>query len=413
MSDTAQASSLACSRPSWPKAEDVRAQLERILNDPLFMHSRHFPNMLRYVVEQTLAGNAAQIRERIIGIEVFGREPSYDTNADPVVRMTAREIRNRLARYYQDPNHLCELRIDLPTGSYVPVFCYRDDVVLPHEIAPVTVLGRQGAVVRLRKIGFAVLLFALGSGTGILLVLRLYAVKAPPSAIDLFWAPLLQGQGRVTVCLGEPGQDSGTDYQFTTVEAPSGAVPSIYDELRHAGHLAFGDVITLDRVTSVLDSHHKPHRLTTASQANFSELREGPILLIGIFDNRWTMHLTQNLRFGFVSKDGNAYVVDHLYPKQMGWSTVWSSPYRNLSRDYAILARFHDPTTNQPVVILGGFAEEGTEAAGEVLADPNNFAALIKNAPHNWQTMNMEAVIETDVIAGQAGPPHVLAVEFW
>ncbi len=179
-------------------------QLERLLNDPLFMHSRHFPNMLRYVVEQTLEGNASQIRERIIGIEVFGRGSSYDTNADPVVRMTAREIRNRLARYYQDPNHSCELRIDLPTGSYVPTFCLRDDLVLPHEIAPVAVLGRRGTVVRLRKIGFAVLLFALGLGTGVLLVLRLHDVEAPPNALDLFWAPFVQGKGLITICMGDP-----------------------------------------------------------------------------------------------------------------------------------------------------------------------------------------------------------------
>src|SRR5262245_4692029 len=81
--------------------EEILAQLERLLANPLFRNSKRYPTLLRYVVERTLDGHPGELKERTLGVEVFGREPDYDTNLDPVVRITAAEIRKRLAQYYQ------------------------------------------------------------------------------------------------------------------------------------------------------------------------------------------------------------------------------------------------------------------------------------------------------------------------
>src|ERR1700689_3537573 len=99
----------------------VREQLKRFLPHPLFTNSKRYPVLLAYTVEQTLLGNAGELKERTIGVEAFGREPSYDVNLDPVVRMTAAEVRKRLIQYYYSPNHAGELIIELPVGSYVPL----------------------------------------------------------------------------------------------------------------------------------------------------------------------------------------------------------------------------------------------------------------------------------------------------
>src|SRR5580700_6121323 len=99
-----------------------QAQLERILANPLFKNSKRYPTLLRYVVERTLDGHPGELKERTLGVDVFGRDPDYDTNLDPVVRTTAAEIRKRLAQYYQEPNHETEPRIDLPLGSYAARF---------------------------------------------------------------------------------------------------------------------------------------------------------------------------------------------------------------------------------------------------------------------------------------------------
>ena len=118
----------------------VQAQLERILANSLFKNSKRYPNLLRYVVERTLDGHPGELKERTLGVEVFAREPDYDTNLDPVVRTTAAEIRKRLAQYYQDPAHESELRIVLPLGSYAAKFQMPVEKPAPAPVHPTALL---------------------------------------------------------------------------------------------------------------------------------------------------------------------------------------------------------------------------------------------------------------------------------
>src|ERR1700761_3050576 len=97
----------------------IQEQLERLLSNSHFNQSRRFPSFLRFVIDQTLLGQTDLLKERTLGIEIFGREADYDTASDPIVRVTATEIRKRIAQYYQEPGHETELRVTLPAGSYV------------------------------------------------------------------------------------------------------------------------------------------------------------------------------------------------------------------------------------------------------------------------------------------------------
>ena len=83
----------------------IREQLDRILADHLFRNSKRFPDFLRYTVEHALSGHTEDIKERTLGIEVFGRDPSYDTSLDPVVRMTAAEVREKARSVLSTPGH--------------------------------------------------------------------------------------------------------------------------------------------------------------------------------------------------------------------------------------------------------------------------------------------------------------------
>jgi hypothetical protein len=231
--------------------------------------------------------------------------------------------------------------------------------------------------------------------------------------VDDIWQPLTAGPATVTFCLGEPARDSSGDTDpAQTIRHPKLAEP-LYFRLRQSGLFALADVITLTRMTDVLERQKKSFRVSAASEASFAQLREGPAVLIGAFDNVWTMRLTRDLRFGFDSIDGNAFIVDRKSIAKTTWFTAWDLPYEKLARDYAIVARYRDSLTGQPVVIAAGISEEGTEAAGELISNPTDLDALLHNAPANWRAMNMEAVIETRVIDGHAGPPQVRAVEFW
>ena len=103
-------------------ADMIRGQLDLLVRDEVFRSSKRSVAFLKYVVEQTLNGSADQIKERTIGVEVFGRDPSYDTNLDHIVRTAATELRKRLATYYVDEKHRSELRMGLVPGSYIPRF---------------------------------------------------------------------------------------------------------------------------------------------------------------------------------------------------------------------------------------------------------------------------------------------------
>jgi len=407
-------------------AAAIREQLERLLAHPLFSNSKRYPVLLAYTVEQTLKGSGAELKERSIGIEVFGRSPTYDANADPVVRITAGEVRKRLIQYYYDSAHDGELVIELPSGSYVPQFRLPElpaqpepppplaDLVQPVPAAAPAVPVHRPAP-RRRWLFLAFLSgLALAASFGIGWKLRDFHNFQPPTSIDRFWAPITDGTTVATYCLGEPARnlDVGSINSF---DAPAGGADPepLYFRLHLSGHLALADVITLTRTAAALETRHKAFRVLPASEASFAQLREGPIVLIGGFDNIWTLRVTQKLRFGFESKDGVAIIVDRKSPKQTSWATAWDLPYQKLSRDYAIVARIHDNTTGQPVIVAAGISEEGTEAAGEILYNPVYLDSLIAKLPANWEQLNMEAVIETQVIEGHPGPPSILAVETW
>jgi TolB-like protein/Tfp pilus assembly protein PilF len=115
-----------------PAAEAVRAQLERVLSSSGFATSERLSRFLRFIVEQALEGN--QLKETLVGVEVFGRKPSYDPRLDAVVRVEAVKLRARLKEYYEGEGAQDAVRIDLPKGGYLPSF--EAIPVQPPESAP-------------------------------------------------------------------------------------------------------------------------------------------------------------------------------------------------------------------------------------------------------------------------------------
>jgi len=394
---------------SAPSAAVVREQLKRLLAHPLFMNSKRYPVLLAYTVEQTLLGHANELKERTIGVEAFGREPSYDVNLDPVVRTTAAEVRKRLIQYYYNTDHAGELIIELPLGSYVPSF--REPVVgiqpeaassqkseivsqdsLTVEIVPTFAMRnlRQSMVITTSLL----VALVIGFGAG-----RIRFPKQP-SNMERFWEPITATSSRVTYCLGQPVD--AVDRERTT----SNGLP-LY------GSLNVSDVVTLARSIVPLVPRNGAFRVVSDSDIGFAQLREGPFVLIGAFDNVWTMRITQDLPFGFEYDSQVRRVVDRKSVPKRSWTLEWQVPYTKLAKDYAIVARIHDNVTGQPVIILAGILGEGTEAASEVVFNPTYLDEMLKKAPKNWEKLNLEAVIETNVIEGHAGPPAVLAVETW
>src|ERR1700761_6298153 len=190
----------------------VEAQLDRLLTNPYFSHSRRFPSFLRYVVEHTLTGNTDNLKERTLGIEIFGKDADYDTASDPIVRVTAAEIRKRIALYYQGEGHENELRLALPPGSYIPTFRFPPFESAPPEIVPdlaetVETFPRSRpahAPGRMRSWYFILTACAL---MVIMAVGGFFAWRhRPQTAIADFWAPILASSDSVLFCVADQTQ---------------------------------------------------------------------------------------------------------------------------------------------------------------------------------------------------------------
>ena len=100
----------------------IELELEAICGDTQFRSSQRNCEFLRYVVNATLEGRAAEIKERTLGTELFGRPAAYDTGSDAVVRVRANDVRKRLAQYYEEHTPHFGWRIQVPSRTYVPVF---------------------------------------------------------------------------------------------------------------------------------------------------------------------------------------------------------------------------------------------------------------------------------------------------
>ncbi|UCF92243.1 MAG: hypothetical protein JSW39_28920 [Desulfobacterales bacterium] len=105
-----------------PQAGAIREQLDRILASPDFKASDRLKRFLRFIVEETLAGRAASLKGYTIATMVFGKDASFDPQIDPIVRIEAGKLRQRLSQYYYVRERKDPLRIEIPTGSYVPEF---------------------------------------------------------------------------------------------------------------------------------------------------------------------------------------------------------------------------------------------------------------------------------------------------
>src|SRR5262245_3377191 len=103
-------------------SEAVRSQLEKVLASERFARTERISSFLRFVVEQELSGIGNQLKESVVGVEVFGRRPDYNVRQDSIVRTEAGKLRTRLSKYYANGGAADELIIDLPKGGYRPVF---------------------------------------------------------------------------------------------------------------------------------------------------------------------------------------------------------------------------------------------------------------------------------------------------
>jgi hypothetical protein len=404
--------------------ELVEEQLRRICNSQHFSHSRRYPKFLEYVVSRTISRHQEDLKERTIGIEAFGRSLEYDLNVDPIVRVTAGEVRKRLAQYYYDPEHQAELRIELRSGSYIPEFRFvSSQAPVSEDLSPVAIevvsslsdtsppLADAEIESASRKAKKEHMFLAIAGGALILVVASAILVPAlmrRASPYEQFWKPIIASPGQVLITVGSVVV---LNRPMTNTE-PSPESVGLHPLF--ADPVALADTIAVSNLQQVLFHYSKGSSIQSSTATTYSDLQKGPVILVSGFNNPWTMRLTDPLRFHFLQTAIDTYeIVDRSDPVHKVWPINTRTSFDLIDHDYALIARFHDPTTEQFVVVAGGIGENGTIAASELLSDRKFFDEAKQQGFLPTSDQNWEAVIETKMINGKFGPPRIVASYSW
>ncbi|MEO8592596.1 MAG: hypothetical protein ABI759_04670 [Candidatus Solibacter sp.] len=398
----------------------VQAQLAKILGSPHFRQSKRSQGLLRCVVEAALAGEQNSLKERQIGAAVFGRDTAYDTAQDPVVRNAAIEVRKRLAQYYLEPEHTCELRIELPTGSYLPSFTVEAPAAEPPKaVEP----PRRHAS---RRVYVAALILVLMGAAGAVLW---GARTTPGSQLDAFWEPLFRDRKTIQIAIGQPTRL----YRFVgprmeelnrVFGGPPTAGRPASSESISGGEMAWvapeylfmRDALSAFKVASWVQARGRAYQLMPVAQTNYSRIRHEPLVAIGAFNNAWSMRVTAELRFVCNQRtiDGVAYhyISDRRNPAAFDWKVAQPAG-GTMGEDYAIVTRVFDSATEKTVISVAGIETYGTLAASEFVTDAEYLGPALAAAPRDWRRRNVQFVLGTKIIDGTPGPPRVLASYFW
>ena len=420
----------------------LRKHVELLLQSPHFKNSKRYPRFLRKIVECTISGDLDELKERSLGHSVFDRFPDYDTSVDPIVRITAGEVRKRLAQYYQEHGHKDVVQISLAVGTYVPEFRFLSDGENPEEtdlsledlqrkpsaisqLAGSTVVAsseqHQAALsepslpikLRDRLARSPIWVACLSSAITILIIAAGYFWsqayrESRDRALSRFWAPVLASSDLAPFIIGR-----------ATLVMPGDSDPSLRAAFQGMkSKIAISDAFSFSRICALVRSESRSCTMQLSNQASISEMGRQPTILIGLLNNEWSERLTSHLRFRLnsnVDSDGvthEAWISDTRNPKAY-WGIDFGQRLDTVTRDYGLLARFDSEVTDQPVILVGGLSALGTQSIGEFATDARSMQSLESMIPPGKSFRNVEAVLETEVVDGKPGHSRVVAVDFW
>ena len=382
--------------------ETVREELNRVLASHEFRTSKRSQEFLRYIVDHTLRGQADLLKERTIGVDVFGRQADYDPSEDATVRVKAGEVRKRLGLYYAEQGAHNPVRIELPLGAYVPEFRLGDNLISPappetEALPPEFSRPQPKSLLGPRIVAGAALLCFVGAGV------IWWSTRPGNAPLDQFWAPVLTGNAPVLMCAAY--------VPVYRVEPDGNPHPRPEDfVVLNDQFVGGGDLVAISRLTAMLTRLRRPFRLKVGNDVSFQDLRTGPAVLVGYSYTRWR-EISREMRFFIDTTRLPLGITDN------GKPTSWSLPRlpadRHTDEDYAIVSRVFHPDTRAMLVEVAGITQYGTDGGADLITNPDLMAEVLRDAPAGWQTKNLQLVLHVKVIAGSPSSPKVVAKYFW
>lgn len=414
----------------------VLRELERILESPPFRGSPRRKQFLSYVVRHSLEGRHELLKERVIGAEVFQLDADYATGDNPVVRVQAGEVRRRLEQCYHNAPPEVPVRIEIPLGSYCAVFHWQQAehpstatlAEASRDAAPAApLLAARRSPKYLWLVAAGCLLVILAAAIATRHGLHAHS-SAAPTAINLFWSPVFKTPQPVIICLAKPvvyrpslemyrrytQKHPGT---FETEPERDNEILPLDPETRmtwgdmeiYPGYgVASGDTFAAVQISKLLVRIGKPSQLRIGKGYSFEDLRTSPAVIVGAFNNRWTMQMTAGLHFA-LSPDLS---IQEQGPVRRTWQSQFDTRGA-YTADYGVLTRLLNAKTGQFLISAAGVGSPGTQAAGELVSNPDYLAEALRNAPAGWDSKNIQLVVQTNVIDSIPGPPRVVAAYYW
>lgn len=407
----------------------VRQHVKEVVEGAAFRGSQRSGQFLTYVVEQSIAGHLEALKERVIGVELFGRSPSYDTGEDAIVRVTASEVRRRLLQHYGQYGRTSDVRISLPSGSYVPEIILeshrkRDldeenrvrqdstsapDTSLGTDSTPkltVTTHGDSGqkssSEVRwgIRWITVGIILTAINIAILIAHPGPFWGTRSTRKAVEaisvLPWSAFFTSQNSTHLILSDPamvtiqeftGQEISTsDYANHNYIPEPNALSAETNRLSHfilrGDDPAEVDIPIALNIARMAQESSRKIIVHGARSIQLADLKNDDnfIFLGSPRSNPWSGLFSDQLDFKFVyDKHSNQEVIQNVRPRRnelqsyvptaLGWAT---------GQSFAIVALVQNPDQNGYILLVAGANAEGTEAAGRIVTDDRRLSAVLQ-----------------------------------
>jgi hypothetical protein len=414
-------------------AAEARAELDRVLRSPTFQRSDRLQKFLQFVSELTLNGESSRINEYLIGSEVFQRGPDYSPNEDSIVRRQAHTLRRKLQEHYDSDGRESAVRIELPTGAYIPVFRRQGEnpVTAVLAIEPVTQAPEMAPVparIRAYQIGAMVV-----AGVALLAVGWFAGRNTKPdrlshldqAALEI-WGDWLQDANGAVICFSNP---LTAVLKHFSVPLPAGSVPkrlsltpeqedSVRTEFKlpPGGYMYFapavsqakmGEAIGAVSLATLFAGAGAPVRVTQSRFVNWEDLPKRNFIIMGHDEaNRWIDPLLEHSPFRLSPTRGakqRAIVNTTPQPGEPAEYAIRYSPddLFDPMQEYVLISMLPGVDGRHKLLLISGLNTQATLGAAEFLTQAERLQELLaelrKRAPGHRGTWHFQAVLSTEV----------------
>jgi hypothetical protein len=397
----------------------IQAHLDQVLANEQFAGSRRRQSFLRYIVEESLAGRGSAIKETNIAVDVFGRNPAFDSQDSSVVRVTGCDVRKRLARVYSSSGEQ-DVRIEVTPGCYQPAFYFASQAteLATPDPEPVIVPARPldpasgKATPRRTQLAVTAAVVAACLLIGVTSAL-LSGMFRPAPPLDLLWRPFVDKERPVVISIATPVllQLNPMHQGKWLPLNPAAAIPVSELVVLRDSYVGTGGAMGAARFAEQLTMRKQKFNLKFGSDVIFADLKESPSILVGV--SGLTQRLTHGARFELQIADAGIRIAD-MRQKDRAWQLPrrnYASPPR--ADGYSLITRLIHSDSGRPLLMIAGMDSHNTEAAVEFLTRNESFRQFAASAPSDWPSRNFQIVLHNIIYGNSAGSVTVVASEVW